>query len=144
MAVLKAEVNFHVSGFAKLAKAIPDLNGSYLAFIGKRARQILRDQFFRGQELDYSKQKLEGEFPIDKRGESTILSNVDKRQIKTTISSYPANFFEHGRLLRSGRKEAGKKIITGKLKREVSANIQRYGTQYENRFVKKALKGINL
>jgi hypothetical protein len=144
MAVLKGEVTFKVSGFAKLLKVIPDLNGSYLAYIGKRGRQILRDKFFRGQELDYSKQRTKDGFPIDKRGRFTITSNVDKRQTKTTLSSYPANLFEHGRILRSGRKEAGKKIITGKLKREVSANIQRYATQYENRFVKKALKGINL
>ena len=144
MAVLKGEVTFKVDGFAKLAKTIPDLNGSYLAFIGKQARLIMRDQFFRGQELDYSKQKLVGGFPVDKAGKRTITSNVDKRQTKTTLSSYPANLFERGRILRSGRKEAGKKIITSKLKREVSANIQRYATQYENRFVKKALKDINL
>ena len=144
MARLKGSVKFKIEGFRKLLTIFPDLNGGYLAYIGKRGRQIMKNKYFAGQELDYSKQKIQQGFPIDKTGRRTITSNVNKRRRFVTLASYPMNLFERGRTLRSGRREAPKKVITGKLKREVATNMQRYATQYENRFLKKALKGMGL
>ena len=144
MARLKGSVSFQVEGFRKLVSIFPDLNSGFLALVGKRGRTIMLEKYFSGQELDYSKQRTTKGFPVDKNGKFTISSSINKRQTATTLSSYPENLFEKGRLLRSGRRETPKKVITVKLKRDIATGLQGYARQYENRFMEKALKGINL
>ena len=144
MARLKGSVKFRVTGFKELEDQFPDVNGGYLAYVGKRGRQIMKNKLFAGQELDYRNLPTKDGFPVDKTGRPVIMSDVNKKRNKVTLYSYPAILYEKSRLLRSGRKETAKAIFRTKLKREIATNMQRYARQYEGRFLKKALKGMGL
>ena len=144
MARLKGSVKFRVTGFKELEDQFPDVNGGYLAYVGKRGRQIMKNKYFAGQELDYRNLGTKDGFPVDKAGNPVIRSYVNKKVNKVTLYSYPVNFYERGRLLRSGRKEKPMAIFRTKLKQDIATNMQRYARQYEGRFLKKALKGMGL
>jgi len=137
MALLKPDVEFKVDGFARLLLQMPDLSGGFLAFVGKRARTILKENYLSGQELNVPGEK-------DKKGRYLIVSNVNKARTQTKISSYPVNLFEHGRTLRDGSREKGKKIITKGLKNDLNARMQGYASSYEKRFMNKMISKAGL
>ena len=126
MAVLKATVDFETKGFSKLLKEFPDMNGIFLRYVGAEARKHLKQQYLSGQEIDLR------QFPRDKRGRYTITSNVNKKRTFTKIASYPVNLFERGRGLRGGGREAGKYIITRKLKSDVEGKMNTFARRYES------------
>ena len=130
MAILKAEVEFETGFINELAKAIPQINGGFLSFVGSRARTLLKEKYLSGQEIDLSA------FPTDRIGRYTVTSDVNKRQTETKIYSYPVNLFEKGRTLRDGSTEPGKYIITKKLKQSVMMGMTGYTTEYERRIQK--------
>ena len=110
MAILKAEFTTNLESIRQLIQIFPELNGRFLSLVGKRARTILKEEFLSGQDLNLQA------FPRDKMGRFTITSDVNRKRTQVKIYSYPVNLFERGRILRSGRKEPGKFIITRKLK----------------------------
>ena len=129
MAVLRAETTFTLGAIAELAKQFPSLNGRYLSLIGKRARNVLKQELLSGQELNLNA------YPRDKRGKYTITSDVNKRRTQVKIYAYPVNLFERGRKLRSGKKEPGKYIITRKLKDKVTPRVPSYIMDFERRIL---------
>lgn len=136
MAILKAQVQFETSALNDLAKQIPDFNGRFLALVGKRSRSLLKKQFLSGQEINLTK------YPVDSKGRYTVSSDVNRRQTQTKIYSYPVNLFERGRRLRDGSKEAGKYIITKKLKQAVMMNMGGYINEFENRILQGELDKV--
>lgn len=138
MAILKADIDFNFEPIQKLIKIFPDLNGRFLSLIGKRSRALLKQNYLSGQELNLRV------FPRDRNGKYTITSDVNKKQDQVKIYSYPVNLFEKGRLLRSGRKEPGKFIITRKLKQDVMSRTGTYIQQFENKILKPEIKKVGL
>lgn len=138
MALLRADIQFNFEGIQKLAIIYPEINGRLLALIGSRARTTLKEDFLSGQELTYKS------FGRDKRNRPLITSDVNKKRTETKIYSYPANLFEKGRLLRSGRKEAGKFIITRKLKQSVMSKMSTYVSEFENKILEPEIKKAGL
>ncbi len=138
MAVLKADVDFNFKPLAELAKQFPDFRGGYLGYIGREARITLKEDFLSGQEINLRK------YPTDSKGNRTIRADVNKRRTQTKVYAYPANLFERGRMLRSGRKEAGKFIITRKLKSAVAANMGNYTGYIENVLLPRDIKKVGL
>ncbi len=138
MALLRADIQFNFEGIQKLAIIYPEINGRLLALIGSRARTTLKEDFLSGQELTYKS------FGRDKRNRPFITSDVNKKRTQTKIYSYPANLFEKGRLLRSGRKEAGKFIITRKLKQSVMSKMSTYVSEFENKILEPEIKKAGL
>ena len=138
MATLKAEATFSFKEINQLIKVFPDLNGRLLSLIGKRARTLLKDKYLSGQELNLRK------FPKDKNGKYTITSDVNKKRTFVKVYSYPVNFFERGRTLRSGRREVGKYIITKKLKQAVDSKADNYIAEFERRILEPEIKKAGL
>jgi hypothetical protein len=136
MAILKAEGEFEFKEVAELAEMLPDFNGRYLAFLGSRARKLLKMNYLSGQELQLRK------FPVDTIGRNTITSDVNKKQTETKVYSYPVNLFEKGRMLRDGTRQEGKFIITRKLKQDVMMNVTSYTNEFETRFLQGDLNKI--
>jgi len=134
MAVLGVDTSFELDELIRFIDIFPDLSGRFLALVGKRARTILKRDLLSGQEIDLTA------FPVDRLGRFTVASDVNRARNAVKIYSYPANLFEKGRLLRSGRREAGKEIITGKLRRAVSAGMADYINEFENRILTGEIK----
>ena len=138
MAVLKPEVSFNFEGIFNLIKVFPDLNGRYLALIGKRSRDLLKQKYLSGQDLTLRK------FPVDSLGRYTVTSDVNRRRTSVKIYSYPVNLFERGRKLRSGAQEPGKYIITKKLKQSVMSRIGSYTMEFESQILEPGIKKAGL
>lgn len=138
MAVLRTTVVFNFEPLRKLARAFPEFNGRFLALIGSRARRILKEEYLSGQELTYKS------FGRAKDGKHLITSDVNKKRTFTKIYSFPLNLFEKGRGLRSGRREAGKFILTRKLKQDILSRSGQYVNEFERRILQKELKGFGL
>jgi len=134
MATLKAEATFSFKEINRLIKVFPDLNGRLLSLIGKRSREILRNDFLSGQELNLKKGIK------DRKGKNLITSDVNKKRTFVKIYSYPVNLFEKGRTLRSGRREVGKFIITKKLKQVVNSKTGNYISEFEKRILAPEIK----
>ena len=126
MAILKFEVEYSNSTVLNLLEKVPELSGRYLSLVGKRARTLLKENYLSGQELNLKA------FPEDKIGRKTVTSDVNRKRDTTKIYSYPLNLFEKGRRLRDGSKEAGKYIITKKLKQDVMARVASYTNEFES------------
>lgn len=138
MAIIKAEASFNTHPIQKLIAIFPDLAGGFLALVGSRARRLLKQEYLSGQELN-----LEAH-PKDAKGRYTITSDVNKKRTQVKIYSYPVNLFETGRRLRDGTKEAGKFIITRKLKNAVSSRMANYVSDFENKILNPKIKGAGL
>ena len=134
MAILKIESDFNLKPLKRLLVLFPDLSGRLLALIGKRSRTLLREKYLSGQELNLKAGDR------DKSGKYMISSEVNKSRTQTKIYSYPVNLFERGRLLRSGRKEAGKYIITKKLKQDVMMRVGGYVREFENKILRDEIR----
>ena len=138
MAILRPEVSFNFEPIRQLAIVFPELNGRFLSLVGKRARTLLKDKYLSGQEITLRK------FPTDARGRRTIVSDVNKRRTSVKVYSYPVNLFERGRTLRDGSREAGKFIITKKLKMSVMSGMAGYVREFETRILEPGIKKAGL
>lgn len=134
MAILKGHLLFNIKELNDLAAQFPDFGGRLLAYFGKRGREILKEEYLSGQELNLRV------FPNDSIGRRTITSDTNKQRTKTDIYSYPVNLFEKGRRLRDGRKEPGKKIITVKLKQDIASRAASYVSDFERRVIEPEIK----
>jgi len=129
MAILKAEASFNTEPIQKLIQIFPDLAGRFLALVGSRARRYLKKELLSGQEINLKDQVR------DSRGRLLITSDVNKKRTQVKIYSYPVNLFETGRRLRDGSKEAGKYIITRKLKNAISSRMAGYVSDFESKIL---------
>lgn len=136
MAQVRFNIEFNskeLEVFNRLRKMFPELRARTLGYVGKAGKSRLKTRLLSGQEID-----LEA-YPTDKKGRPTVQSQVGRGAGKVTITSYPANLFEHGRLLRSGAREPGKKIITGKLKSLMKSDIQNIVNDFDNNHFQKLI-----
>lgn len=134
MAILKGEATFNIKQLNDLARQFPSIGGGLLAKFGKRGRVALKEEFLSGQELTLRMA------PRDKLGRYTISSDVNKNRTAVKIYSYPVNLFEKGRILRSGKKEAPKRIIGTKLKQVIASRAGQYVSEYENEILNPELR----
>lgn len=133
MAGITLESDFNFTPITQLAKVFPSLNGRFLSLVGKRSREVLKMKYLSGQEITLRA------FPTDSKGRPTIVSDVNRKKDTVKIYSYPVNLFEKGRRLRNGQREAGKFIITKKLKQDVQVNLDKYINDFENRVLEPEL-----
>ena len=138
MAILKADIKFNFEPLVKMARLYPEISGRLLSLIGARSRILLKEKFLSGQEINLNK------FPTDKMGRYTITSDVNRGRTQVKIYSYPVNLFERGRVLRSGDKEAGKYIITRKLKQAVMSRLATYSREAEKEIIGPEFRRIGL
>ena len=140
-----ASLKFDYSGgeFSKsmntLASLFPEIRSRFLGYIGTSGRNILKLQYLSGQELNI-------ENDTDEKGRPLVnysfFGRGDKMGVK--ISSYPVNLFERGRKLRSGKKEPGKKIITVKLKQNMSSQLSSIANRASRSIIENEMKRLGL
>lgn len=138
MAGVKFEVETNPSEFLamrKIAEQFPEIRAQMLGYVGSRGKHILFDSFLSGQELTYKGL-------TDSKGRDKTSYTIAKRAIAVKIRSYPANFFEKGRKLRSGSMEPGKFIITRKLKSLMSSQMQNILNDFDRQYLQKKLDKI--
>lgn len=137
MAILKLEYGNEASPlFDELRKLFPVFRAQTMGYVGMRGRDILVRQFLSGQEIDLRV------YPRDKIGRRTASYSVGKRAAQVSIASYPMNFFEHGRNLRSGKREPGKKVITRKLKSAMASQLQSILSEFDRTILQKEVDRI--
>ena len=137
MALLKMEFkNNDFQAVNEMRKLFPELRASTMGYVGAKSRSLLKKQFLSGQEIDLKA------YPRDSKGRRTTNYSIGKKAKYVRISSYPLNLFEKGRMLRSGRKEPGKKIITGKLKKAVMSQLQGWVNEFDQNVWEKELNKI--
>ena len=124
------------SFLADLRKFFPKMMVGTLGWVGARGRSLLRRRLLSGQELNLS------QYPKDKGGRGTTSYTFGGRGTFVKISSYPVNLFERGRKLRSGKKEAGRRIITQKLKSMLNSQMQTMVNQYDRTILQKEVDRI--
>jgi len=119
----------------KIAAIFPEIRAQMLGYIGTKGKSLLYFNFLRGQELNYR-----GE--TDRRGRKKVSYTITKNATAVKIRSYPANLFEKGRKLRSGRMEPGKFIISRKFKNEMNGGLQGILDNFDRMYLQRKLDKI--
>jgi hypothetical protein len=122
----------------KLAAIFPDLGKEMLGRLGHQGTIYLRKELLSGQEITLK--KASDEIPLDFRGHRMVRHTVNKRGTHAKIYSYPVNLFEKGRGLPGGGREAGRYIITRKLKAIMQARAQADATNISSKTLESHLK----
>jgi hypothetical protein len=122
---------------AFLADKFPDIHVGVLSSVAAFGRNMLRNDFLEGQELKYHVGQQ------DKMGRNVITGKVIKG-MKVVIRSYPLNLFERGRRLRSGKKEAPKRILLVKFRTLLEARLGIEANTIYERHLNRATKAIGL
>lgn len=111
--------------FNVLAKQFPELKARMLGYIGKTSARNFYDSYLKGQELNYDPRSFSASgAPLDRRGGRMVSYAISRNLKHVSIASYPLNFFEQGRMLRSGRREAARQILTGKYSARLGSALQ--------------------
>ena len=119
MARLEFEYNkAEFLAFRELANQFPELRARLMGHVGKSGKDRLYINFLKGQAITLDDSMK------DKVGRPTVNYSVGRNANVVSITAYPMNLFERGRMLRSGRKEQGKKVIKGSFKQMMNSQLQ--------------------
>lgn len=136
MAGLKIE--FDQTGFNefyKLRNLFPEFNASALGFVGHEGKLRLKKLMMQS---DLNFESLER----DKLGRPIVSYSIQRGGKSVKIGSYPMHLFDKGRILRSGRREPGRKIVTGKLKSLMSSDLQAIVNKFDKTILQKEVNKI--
>jgi len=120
----------------KLRKMFPEIRAQAMGYVGSEGKKRLKNRFLSGQEIDLK------QYPKDIKGRRTISYSIGRNANYVKISSYPLNLFERGRTLRSGKREKGKRVITGKFKRLMMSDLRSIVNQFDTKILDKKLDKI--
>ena len=104
-------------------KAFPNLTARLLGYIGKEAAVELAGMMERGEQ-GITFRNMDGNRKVRGGSRRMITYSIARGLRWVSVSSFPLNFFEGGRMLRSGKRERPRKIIRGSLKRGFSGRLQ--------------------
>ena len=123
------QVHANSANFENMVRNFGGLKVGYLSRIAEKGRLTLKGMLIGGNGLINLEQ-----YPVSSGGKRTIKASVLVRSSRIKFSSFPVNLFENGRMLRSGKKEAPKKIITGKFRSIAESRLQSW-SDYAERIV---------
>jgi len=109
--------------FEVLFKAFPRLSARILGYIGKEAAVELAGMMERGTQ-GVTFRNMDGNRRGPDGSRRMISYSIGRGLKWVSISSFPLNLFEGGRMLRSGRREAPRNIIRKKLRAGFSGRLQ--------------------
>jgi len=133
MALLRIEYNKQEFLFMnRLRDMFPELQAQTLGFVGAESKKILKEKFLSGQDINLKKDKK------DKKGRRTFSYSVGKGAKSVTIASYVLNLFERGRMLRSGEREAGKKVYP-RLKNQVEGQMNKILNEFDGKYLQRKI-----
>ena len=113
----------------RVVERFPEMRSRYLGFTATRIKALMKSQFLSGQEILLEKSQ-------DSLGRSMVNYRISGRGEKARLTSIPMNLFERGRLLRSGRKERGKWVVTRKVPQEAQAQVHLWAREFEQEVLK--------
>lgn len=122
--------------FMQMRNFFPEVSAQLLGYIGSKAKPMLKSHFLSGQEITLRA------YPKDVLGHPTISYSIARGAKHVKISSYVLNLFEKGRVLRSGRKERGRYIMTRKFKQYMNANLPAITNEFDNKILQKKVEKI--
>jgi hypothetical protein len=125
--------------FKKFRQMFPDLRAMTLGYVGKVGKRKLKQEFLSGNPINL---KGSDENATDVMGRKMISSSIGKKAAYVRIASYVLNLFEKGYKLRSGRKVAGKYIMTRKFKQSMMSGLQGIVNEADSKYLQKALDKI--
>ncbi len=108
--------------FAALVRGFPELSARVLGYLGKDAAVELSSMMERGQQGIQFRSMSANRKGSGSRRMITYSVGAGAKWVK--ISSFPLNFFEGGRMLRSGKREKARNIIRGSLASVMSGKMQ--------------------
>jgi hypothetical protein len=138
MAGVKFGVEFNPRIFdsiSQIGRVLPEVRARALGWVGAQGVRLLYSNFLQGQAIRLKSRR-------DKRGRRTVSYSVGKRAQQVSISSYPMNLFERGRLLRSGRREPGKHVILGRFKTLMNSSLQSIVDSFDDQHLQKILNDV--
>lgn len=148
---LKISVEGNSDGFLQLVRSFPGIKTGFLANVAATGRHTLKGMLLSGS-LGVRLHSARG-----KDGRRLATAQVKKGSGNIVYRSAPMNFFEFGRLNprlgenrgrggRSGatnsRKQAPKKIITGKFKGIVESRLQSWVNEAERKVFQEAMNKV--
>jgi hypothetical protein len=144
-------VESSTDGFVQLVKNFPGLRVGFLSNIAASGRHTLKGMLLSGT-LGVKLQKATG-----KDGRRLATAQIKRGSSNIIFRSSPMNFFEFGRLGprfgenrgeggRSGaknkKKQAPKRIITGKFKGIADSKLQQWATEAERKVFQEAMNKV--
>ena len=133
MAVLKIQYNKKEFLFMnRLRDMFPELKAQTMGFVGAESAKVLKKKFLSGQEINLKK------YTKDKKGKRTVSYSIGRGAKYVKIASYVLNLFEKGRMLRSGEREAGKKVYP-KLKQAVDGKLGSVLSEFDSKYLQRKI-----
>lgn len=121
--------------FGKFRDMFWTVRKQLLVHIGYKGKRLLKESYLSGQYLDLKK------YPRDVIGRRTVKYQARPLRSYVTVASYPLNLFEKGRMLRSGRKEPGKRVMR-KFKSSMNSKMQGIVNEYDTRQLQKLIRHV--
>ena len=118
---VKLEQSGDLPDFEALIKSIPELNARILGYIGKEAAVELGSMMETGAEGIKFRDMVGNR--KSRGGRRMVTYSIGKGLKWVSISSFPLNLFEGGRMLRSGVREPARNIIRGRLKSNITGRL---------------------
>lgn len=118
---MKVELEGNLPDLEAMANQFPQFAARILGYVGKETAVEFAQMMERGEKgIQYrsmrGNRKSEG-------GRRMITYSVGKGVKFVRVSSFPLNFFEGGRALRSGKREGARNILRGSLKSVMSGKL---------------------
>jgi hypothetical protein len=100
------------------------MRSRYLGFTADKLKDLMKSQFLSGQEIMLKTSR-------DPLGRSMVNYRIANRGEKARLTSIPMNLFERGRMLRSGKKERGKWVVTRKVPKAAQPYVTNWAREFE-------------
>ena len=126
---IKFTVESELGSFIPLIRSFPYIRKGYLNGVAMYGRLTLKGMLASGS-LGVMVKNDRAQKGKKKR---TSTGQVKIRTNQIIWRSFPLNFFENGRKLRNGKKEAPRKILGDKFKSVVNSQLQNWSNQAERR-----------
>ena len=142
MAVLKIEYdNGQFAWMNKIEKLMPEMNSSFLGYVGYKSKNILKYELLSGQKITMRRgYKNQGRTWTDTIGRRKAGYSV-KWNSRVTISSYPTNLFTKGRELRNGSRTTPIDIF-GPLGQKVNSRMSVLSKDFDTKIFQKKISLI--
>ncbi len=108
----------------RVIERFPEMRSRYLGFTATRIKELMKSQFLSGQEIMLTTDQ-------DSLGRSMVNYRIARRGEQARLTSIPMNLFERGRMLRSGKRERGKWVVTRKTPQSAQTQVRQWATEFE-------------
>jgi hypothetical protein len=108
----------------RVVERFPEMRSRYLGFTADKLKDLMKSQFLSGQEIMLKTSR-------DSLGRSMVNYRIANRGEKARLTSIPMNLFERGRMLRSGKKERGKWVVTRKVPKAAQPYVANRAREFE-------------